>query len=313
MAWEYRKGHRYYYRSQRTADGLVRKVYLGCGLAGEIEASRLEKRRLERNRHQQQLIELRDCDAQLDTLAELLEAILNDQLHKAGYRNDRNRGWRLRRVQAEEKNAELAVDDPVQHTPASADQPASIKPDEFSAIVDSAKKGCQQASRQLLQIFGEHPHLAGQTGNLSARLIWHWIRLNAGDDEHLRQCLLTEVKNQRLLLARENGGGLLQEKCIDLVVLSWLQMNFYQLKDLTTGPETLAYARYREERYDRTLKRHVKALELLSKLSGARSATKIENITVNNFRQPKKRRKAAAGTTENRVSKILDHLTQSAN
>jgi hypothetical protein len=45
MGWETRKGHSYYYRKERGADGRVRSIYFGSGERAEAAAREDEERR----------------------------------------------------------------------------------------------------------------------------------------------------------------------------------------------------------------------------------------------------------------------------
>jgi hypothetical protein len=182
--------------------------------------------------------------------------------------------------------------------------------DLFRQAVEAAKKGDTEASRQLLELFSKYPHLAGQDGNMAARALWHWVHSVAGEDKHLHQSLLCELKQQKLLLAREGNGTLVEEKIIDQVMLSWIQLYFYEITELKNPSASLEFARYRADRIERLSKRHLKSLELLSKIRAIRSdIVRVDSLVVNNktVKQTRKKRRSS-GTPVNRISKLVEGM-----
>jgi hypothetical protein len=99
MSWEERKGHSYYYRKER--DGArVRSVYVGSGetarLIAQLDLIQSDEQeglsylaRMERERWQVQ-------EAELDALAEMIDAVATGVLLIAGYHTHK-RQWRLKR------------------------------------------------------------------------------------------------------------------------------------------------------------------------------------------------------------------------
>lgn len=182
--------------------------------------------------------------------------------------------------------------------------------DLFHQIVAAAKKGDAEASRQLLELFSKYPHLAGQDGNMAARALWHWIQGIAGEDKHLHQALLCELKQEKLLLAREGNGTMIEEKIIDQIMLTWLQLYLFEIKEQTTPAASLEYAKYRADRIERLSKRHLKSLELLAKIRAIKSdIVRVDNLVVNNttVKQTRKKRRSS-GTPVNRISKLVDGM-----
>jgi hypothetical protein len=180
---------------------------------------------------------------------------------------------------------------------------------EFDRIVELAKQGDLDASRKLARIFDQHPELAGCTGDLAARTIWHWIHAIAGDNKHLHQALLCEVKQQRQLLSREGSGSFLEEKAVDLILTTWIQLYQTEIKDLSHPPCTLEFARYRMDRLERLTRRHLKALDMLAKLRSKTDGVKIEQITIHQNIVKRRRKQSKLQTkTKNRISTILDGI-----
>jgi hypothetical protein len=100
MAWDVRRGRRYYYRSARSEDH-VRRVYLGGGELAELAARADEQRRAERR---SQAEAWRDEETRreaagviLDELGELTELLTRAALMGAGYHRHDRGPWRRRR------------------------------------------------------------------------------------------------------------------------------------------------------------------------------------------------------------------------
>jgi hypothetical protein len=101
MAWEEReRGGRYYYKSERTEDGKVKKHYIGSGEVAELIAHADETRRRAREaRHAREREELERAEAlaapvlEIDEAAEVLaRAVLvasGYHRHKGEWRRER--------------------------------------------------------------------------------------------------------------------------------------------------------------------------------------------------------------------------------
>ncbi len=99
MGWEDRNGRSYYYRKERHGNRVC-SVYCGSGTRGSL-LSRLDKAtseeatlrrilaRIEQEQWQEQ-------EAELDALAELMDAVATGMLLAAGYHTHK-RQWRLKR------------------------------------------------------------------------------------------------------------------------------------------------------------------------------------------------------------------------
>ena len=101
MAWEARcdRRQRYYYRSYRTADGKVRKQYLGKGRVAEIAAALDELARAERKAAmaawREQLRQEKAAEAALDDFCNECGVLLQTAMEAAGYCLHRGE-WRRR-------------------------------------------------------------------------------------------------------------------------------------------------------------------------------------------------------------------------
>jgi hypothetical protein len=100
MAWERRGSNLYYYQSQRTVDGRVRKKYVGTGHVAEAVAHADETIRQSRAAHSErarvELEEARTLASAGEELCEAADILAAAQLVAAGYHRHKGE-WRMRR------------------------------------------------------------------------------------------------------------------------------------------------------------------------------------------------------------------------
>jgi hypothetical protein len=110
MAWENRGKQRYFYRSKRVGDRVV-KEYVGLGEAGSlIEAMREERKARkagEREAIQEEMDEVAFLEAAFKPLDEFATAVAESALLAAGYHRPKRGPWRKRRVPAQIDPADL--------------------------------------------------------------------------------------------------------------------------------------------------------------------------------------------------------------
>ena len=100
MAWETRRGRRYYYRSVRRG-GRVVKEYGGAGRVAELwaqlDALTLERRAIERQERAAERARSDALEAQTLELIQLTDALVVATLTAAGYHRHDRGAWRRRR------------------------------------------------------------------------------------------------------------------------------------------------------------------------------------------------------------------------
>ena len=106
MAWEKRRGHLYYYRSQWN-QGRVVKIYMGKGPKAEAAAREDAAKRAERaeRRYAAEMDRLREEPAK-DLMADFdgqVKIMLRGALLDAGYHQHDRGKWRKRRGQTKER------------------------------------------------------------------------------------------------------------------------------------------------------------------------------------------------------------------
>jgi hypothetical protein len=103
MAWEERRGNRYYYRSVRDGER-VRKEYVGAGEVTEALARADETirciRELEAAERRAEVERLAQLDAPVAQLYEMVEVLARAELVVAGYYRHKGQ-WRFRRERSE--------------------------------------------------------------------------------------------------------------------------------------------------------------------------------------------------------------------
>jgi hypothetical protein len=104
MAWETRGNQRYYYRSKRVGDRVV-KQYVGPGRTGSVIAAlheiRQAQKAVEREALQADMDEVALLEAAFNPLDEFATAVAETALFAAGYHRPKRGPWRKRRVPVE--------------------------------------------------------------------------------------------------------------------------------------------------------------------------------------------------------------------
>jgi hypothetical protein len=99
MGWETRGGNSYYYRKERDG-GSVRSVYVGSGetarLIAQLDAMHGDEREGKRTLARAESERWRAQEAELDALADMVDAVTTGVLLAAGYHTHK-RQWRLKR------------------------------------------------------------------------------------------------------------------------------------------------------------------------------------------------------------------------
>ncbi len=99
MGWETRGGNRYYYRKERDG-GRVRSVYVGGGetarLIAQLDTMHSDEPEGKRILARTESERWRAQEAELDALADMVDAVTTGVLLAAGYHTHK-RQWRLKR------------------------------------------------------------------------------------------------------------------------------------------------------------------------------------------------------------------------
>src|SRR5439155_21906695 len=98
MSWLQRGNRRYYYRSRRI-DGKPRRIYMGCGQVGELNARLHERERRQRQAEDQawqvERVQLARADAVMNELRTLADLMTRAKLLLSGF-YEHHGEWRRR-------------------------------------------------------------------------------------------------------------------------------------------------------------------------------------------------------------------------
>jgi hypothetical protein len=115
MAWESRGNQRYFYRSKRVGDRVV-KEYVGPGLAGShfeaLHEVRQAQKAVEREAIQADMDAVALLEAAFNPLDEFATAVAETALLAAGYHRPKRGPWRKRRATAESASQTDPADPP---------------------------------------------------------------------------------------------------------------------------------------------------------------------------------------------------------
>ena len=276
MAWETRgNGQKYFYLSEKLPGGRVRKHYLGNGFRAEIEAMRLEKVHADRAKLKHEIATFQEAEATAEAHFRMVDDLVSAIFVIAGYHNTRYRGWR--RIKMIESEAlEVQVDQPVK-----LDQPVEVNMERFSELVKAAKAGDRTVVPELRGILEVHPALREFEGNLSAITLNAWCHAMTGEDQYLNTCIAMDINRLRRELLSGGHGSAIESLVVEQVLMSYVQINNMDGKDATTAATNVQVAELRMRRHEAASKRHLKSLELLSKLRTIPlPVVSVENLTV---------------------------------
>jgi len=276
MAWVIREnGRRYFYLSEKMPDGRVRKHYLGNGFRAEIEAMRLEKVHADRAKLKHEIATFQEAEATAEAHFRMVDDLVSAIFVIAGYHNIRYRGWRrIKMIESEALGVQ--VDQPVK-----LEQPVEVDMERFSELVKTAKAGDRTVVPELRGILEAHPALRELDGNLSAITLNAWCHAMTGEDQYLNTCIAMDINRLRCELLSGGNGSAIESLVVEQVLMSYVQINSMDGKEATTAATNVQVAELRMRRHEAASKRHLKSLELLSKLRTIPlPVVAVENLTV---------------------------------
>lgn len=256
MGWERRSNTvwKYYYRSVRV-DGRVVKQYVGR-IADPVVGLVSRQDQLDRADQATAVDEVRSEQSEYKQLQTLLRTL-------AGQVRQRLRIYLLSR----EGELQAGEWTPMTKTPAAAGRKSSASVEEeptrelFEHLTRQASRGDQEAAERLRRIIRTHPEIWNAVGDLSRHAEQSLIRLIAGKNLVLSECLHVKVDDLRRSLlgtSAEAAIGLL----VDQVVINWLELQFVQMAALQPQQHGRD-ARFWEDRYERAHARYLASVREL--------------------------------------------------
>jgi hypothetical protein len=288
MAWEERGNHRYYYRSRRVGDKVV-KEYVGSGevasAIADLEA--LERERAEEAARQRQAERARQdaVDALLLAFCQGVGDIVAEALERAGYhRHDRGQ-WRRKRQPKEQEQEPLPGEEEEAMATTLRDEVTQEKAIRAAAVpaehgerigivqayVGGSEKQREKLKAQAVAIVRAHPEEFGISyGNAVSPI----MDLIADGDAVIREILSNEVKAKRQELKAECRGGTpsaLENLLIERVLACWLHLSYYErlycraMADRTRGL-SIVQAEFQQKRIESAQRRYLSAIKALAQV-----------------------------------------------
>lgn len=219
MAWEERKGRKYFYVSQREGDKVF-KAYAGHGDAGRAAELAMECRRERRELVRNWLRDATTSFAELDAIdAEVAVGLAAVLFAKQGVRMDARAARRISR-----KQGELVMEATVREI-----RLTPVEREQWQQLCEQTSRGDRTAAAALLPFLDAHPQLQDRLGDLSAYALNRWLELVGGRDAVAVRA--TRGKVWRLIDSlRQDATDPLEVLLARRVGLLWLQTHYVDVQ-----------------------------------------------------------------------------------
>jgi hypothetical protein len=137
--------------------------------------------------------------------------------------------------------------------------------DELRELVTKAKRGDATVLPRLREYLGQLPELWQHTGDLALQSQAAWVRLIAGEDKHLRECIVRRVNAMKMDLANEDTSTL-ENLLVERVISSWLQLYYHETREAQEEEKSLKWAEFRVKQANAANDRHIKSIGALATL-----------------------------------------------
>jgi hypothetical protein len=146
-------------------------------------------------------------------------------------------------------------------------QPPEEHPDaaELRSLVERGRRGDATVLPQLREFLDEHPEVWQKAGDLAHHVQSSWLELLVGDDVLGREAIQLQAEQMRRELRSEQSSTA-EELLLDLVVASWLEVQFNQVDQAARKGGGVGGVR-RSDSAQRRYLSALKALTTLQKLS----------------------------------------------
>jgi hypothetical protein len=158
--------------------------------------------------------------------------------------------------------------------PATNQPPTPAVLAEIQDVIHKAKQGDATVLPRLHELLTEYPALWTEYGDLAAHAEAAWVTLTAGNNLHLRECLLRQAAALRDELAGPAPSPV-ERLLVGRVVACWLQLHYFDTMEAQAGlgDESPRLARYRARRQEQAHRMYLSALAALTTLRRLLPAT----------------------------------------
>lgn len=147
---------------------------------------------------------------------------------------------------------------------------------ELKVLIARAKQGDAEVVPRLSEYLDNNPILWTQGGDLALQAQAAWINLIAGQNKHLKQCLVRKVNDIKQELSGTSPSPM-EKLLVERVVTTWLRVHYCEAHDAQQDEKSLKWAEYRLKRYRTMADIHTKSIGALSMLRKLMPATETSD------------------------------------
>ena len=251
MAWERRKGRRYFYQPVRR-DGRVVKVYHGRGETAELAERLLSQDRLVRAAEAKSLKVAQEACRTLDRTMKDLDLVcrqlIETTLRMAGYRKTINYEWRRVMTRTDPQPPDTIQVDPAD-----------------DAVVHPAQSpgSDPNSSQKLRESLDATPGAWERAGDLAAHAEREWLELIAGPEDVFKEALSRKAQALRLDVAGPDPTPI-ETLLAGRIVANWLQVHYAEASAARLRDGPLRHAEFAQKRMDAAQRRYLAAIAALA-------------------------------------------------
>jgi hypothetical protein len=251
MAWERRKGRRYFYQAVRR-DGRVVKVYHGRGETAELAERLLTQNRLVRATETKSLRVAQEACRALDRIMKDLDLacrqLVETTLRAAGYRKTVNYEWRGAMTRTDPQPTDTTQVDPAEDVVEQPGQSPGSDPD---------------SSQKLRESLDATPGAWERAGDLAAHAEREWLELIAGPQDVFKEALARKAEALRLEMAGPDPTPI-ERLLAGRIVANWLQVHYAEASCARLRDAPLRHAEFAQKRMDAAQRRYLAAIAALA-------------------------------------------------
>jgi hypothetical protein len=228
VAWELRRGRKYYYRSRKVAGRVVRE-YVGAGeaaeLAARLDAIAAEERQAQRRTIRASRTEFAEMERIIAPLNALVDECVAYVMIRDGFHLARGR-WRKKRRGRCSGDDNMTAPDATPPVPALADAPPDPPPGAltFTEVVRRARSGDRSVMPYLNQLFDDPSAIDANGGNVAEVVAGMFIAMMVGQDLLTREAIFRKMEYLRNELVGPDAP-MLERLVADRIVSTWLQLH----------------------------------------------------------------------------------------